>query len=236
MSKLELNSTSVLATIKHLGLRIEERFPGSGLYYLAEELFLYSKDINQDINNLARPIIWIKLINIFLITIIVLAGIGTAYTVHLPGSFHFFDIIQTIEAGINDIVLIGAGIFFLISLEQRVKRKRALKSLHKLRSIVHVIDMHQLTKDPAKLLSGSSSTKSSPKIEYDHFMLSRYLDYCSEMLSLVGKLAALYMKESDDQTVLESVNEIESLATSLSGKIWQKLIILHNNKEAVSIA
>jgi hypothetical protein len=37
-----------------------------------------------------------------------------------------------LEAAINDIVLIGAGIFFLISAETRIKRRRVLNSLHRL--------------------------------------------------------------------------------------------------------
>ena len=55
----------------------------------------------------------------------------------------------------------------------------------------------------------------------------RYLDYCSEMLSLTGKLAALYMQNMRDPIVIESVNEIEDLTTSLSRKIWQKIMILN---------
>jgi len=49
------------------------------------------------------------------------------------------------------------------------------------------------------------------------------------MLSLTGKLAALYVQNFDDSVVLSSVDEIESLTTGLSGKIWQKLMILHEN-------
>ena len=40
--------------------------------------------------------------------------------------------------------------------------KEALKALHELRSLIHVIDMHQLTKDPERLLSEHSRTDSSP--------------------------------------------------------------------------
>ena len=49
----------------------------------------------------------------------------------------------------NIIVLMGAALFFLVTIEDRLKRRRALTALHELRSIVHVIDMHQLTKDPS---------------------------------------------------------------------------------------
>jgi hypothetical protein len=59
------------------------------------------------------------------------------------------------------------------------------------------------------------------------FELSRYLDYCSEMLSITGKIAALYIQDFDDDGALAAVNEVESLTTGLSRKIWQKLMILY---------
>jgi hypothetical protein len=59
------------------------------------------------------------------------------------------------------------------------------------------------------------------------FELSRYLDYCSEALSLAGKVAALYLKGFDDPVALQAVNEVEDLTTGLSRKIWQKLTILY---------
>jgi hypothetical protein len=58
------------------------------------------------------------------------------------------------------------------------------------------------------------------------FELSRYLDYCSEMLSLLSKSAALYIQDFDDPVTISTVNEIESLASGLSAKIWQKIMIL----------
>ncbi len=53
--------------------------------------------------------------------------------------------------------------------------------------------------------------------------VERYLDYCSEMLSLVGKTAALCAEESRDNVVLETVSRIETLTVGLSRKIWQKI-------------
>jgi hypothetical protein len=58
------------------------------------------------------------------------------------------------------------------------------------------------------------------------FELIRYLDYCSEMLSLTGKLAALYMQNMRDPVIIDAVTEIEELTTNLSRKIWQKIMIL----------
>ena len=56
--------------------------------------------------------------------------------------------------------------------------------------------------------------------------LSRYLDYCSEMLALIAKLAALYAGRARDREVTAGVVEIEELTSDLGRKIWQKIMIL----------
>jgi len=135
--------------------------------------------------------------------------------------------VQAVEAGINDLVFVGVAIYFLATLEARIKRQRALKAIHELRALAHIVDMHQLTKDPHVILSPGPATRSSPKRTMTDFELSRYLDYCSEMLSLIGKVAALYVQRFDDPVALSAVNEMEDLTTGLSRKIWQKIMILN---------
>ena len=46
------------------------------------------------------------------------------------------------------------------------------------------------------------------------------------MLSILGKVAAPYVQNFDDEVALAAVNEIEALMTGLSRKIWQKIMIL----------
>ncbi len=58
------------------------------------------------------------------------------------------------------------------------------------------------------------------------FELSRYLDYCSEMLAVIAKLAALYAEQIQDPAVIAAVNEMETLTSDLGRKIWQKIMIL----------
>jgi hypothetical protein len=117
-------------------------------------------------------------------------------------------------------------VFFLVTIEERLKRYRALKALHELRSIVHVIDMHQLTKDPSAEVSIAGKTASSPARTLTRYELTRYLDYCSEMLSLTSKVAVLFAQSFPDETVTEAVSDIERIAAGLAQKIWQKIIIL----------
>ena len=70
-------------------------------------------------------------------------------------------------------------------------------------------------------------TDVSPQIDLTPAELVRYLDYCSEMLALTGKLAALYVQNFNDMVALAAVNEIESLTTGLSRKIWQKMMVMY---------
>jgi hypothetical protein len=87
--------------------------------------------------------------------------------------------------------------------------------------------MHQLTKDPEQLVNNPPATASSPTRTMSRTELGRYLDYCSEMLSVTSKIAALYVERFDDSVTLAAVNEIESLTAGLSRKIWQKITMLN---------
>ncbi|HQH27140.1 MAG TPA: hypothetical protein PLP17_07065, partial [Oligoflexia bacterium] len=85
-------------------------------------------------------------------------------------------------------------------------------------------------KDPEGLLNRGPATLSSPTAHrmMTPFELGRYLDYCTELLSLCGKIAVLYVQNFSDPLAVAAVNEIETLTTDLSRKIWQKLVILHS--------
>ncbi len=135
------------------------------------------------------------------------------------------DLLHGLESAVNLLILFGGAVWFVLTLEERAKRRRALDALHRLRSMAHVIDMHQLTKNPTVLLDGPR-TAASPERGMSQFELTRYLDYCAEMLSLLGKLAALYAERVRDNVVIAAVNDIEVLTTGLGRKIWQKITII----------
>jgi hypothetical protein len=46
------------------------------------------------------------------------------------------------------------------------------------------------------------------------------------MLSLAGKIAALYGEGFDDPQGLKAVNDVEELCIGLQRKIWQKMVLL----------
>ncbi|MFN0079328.1 MAG: hypothetical protein ACKVY0_22925 [Prosthecobacter sp.] len=226
----QLNPELLVATVEQLSKRVGERFPQAGLFKVSRHLCDIATESRKRVSKSARRSIWIRCL-IGLLLVLLMAGIAMSVAAFKiqpkPGSVTWLEFVQVLESGINDIILVGAGIFFLASLENRMRRRRILKALHELRSLAHVIDMHQLTKDPQRAAGVLIATPSSPRSELSPDQLIRYLDYCSEMLSLVGKLAALYLQRSDDAVVLSTVDEIEGLTTGLSRKIWQKLMIIH---------
>ena len=123
-------------------------------------------------------------------------------------------------------VFIGAAFGFFVSWENRIKRKRALAAIHELRAMAHIVDMHQLTKDPESCFGPGLSSASAPKRLMTPFDLNRYLDYASEALALISKIAALYAQGFQDTVLLDAVDDVEELTSGFSRKIWQKITIL----------
>ncbi|WP_271765046.1 hypothetical protein [Aquimarina algiphila] len=227
---IRLEPNKIIKTIDLLEKRVADRFPNSGLNTLCLQFLNTTQKTKQSIEWISSPNITLRVFS-YLIILIGLGGLVYSITyIDLKlGKTTLANVVTISEAIFNDIILLGAAIFFLVSLESRLKMKRALKSLNELRVIAHVIDMHQLTKDPNVTDLSESATENSPKRSLTPFQLQRYLDYCSEATALVGKVAALYSQSLPDEKVVRAVNEIEILTTGLSRKIWQKLIILNNS-------
>lgn len=222
-----LDSEKTIATLRILANRIDERFPGASLSKVCRELLAIAEETSGRIRWLSRSLIGIRIAVVVVITGGGYLGFTLARYIRLESDGFR---IEELEAATNAVVLIGAALLFLFTLETRIKRRRTLHALHELRAISHVIDMHQLTKDPGHVIAGSGqTTPSSPVRTLTPFQLTRYLDYCSEMLSFVGKLAALYAQSISDSVVLQAVNDIETLTNSISRRIWQKIMILDND-------
>lgn len=222
-----LDPGQIVATAHTLQRRIGERFPDSGLSRVAAELAQAAEETSARIHDLRQPRWGLRagtgLLVVVLVTVALLAVSAMRWPASLTDLGAF---VQLLESAINDVVFLGIAIAFLVTIEGRLRRREALRALHELRSLVHIVDMHQLTKDPDHFLPDRATTASSPARTLTPAQLTRYLDYCSEMLSLVGKVAALYAQQLDDPVVLAAVNELETLTTGLSGKIWQKIVIL----------
>jgi hypothetical protein len=158
-------------------------------------------------------------------------ALGVAlYGVRFGGpSGGLIEALQGFESLVNDAVFVGIAVYFLLNIEVRVKRGKALGALHVLRSLAHIIDMHQLTKDPERIVNKVGSTASSPIRSMTPFELTRYLDYCTEMLAIISKIAAVYVQELGDAVTVDAASAVEELAVNLSRAIWQKIMILERS-------
>lgn len=229
-----LEETAIIETITLLRNRVAERFPERGLAQTAGFLVELATRTARETARLQR-INWLVLL---LQTVAFGAGVFALFWFRdlMPdvtfSAMNVGDFAQALEAAFNIVVLVGIALFFLAGLDARFKRQAALAGLYRLRAITHVIDMHQLAKDPASIL-GRERTDSSPARDLSRDQLLRYLDYCTEMLSMIGKLAALYVQGLPDPVIISSANDIEVLTTNLSRKIWQKILIVKDERPAV---
>ena len=233
-----LDENKILQTLRTLGQRIEERFPESGLSRVSAELLAVGEETRRNVEFIRNPhwpvriaatVCIVGILAVFVsafVTVVTLVQAERAQAALGSAA----EVVQAIESLVQEAVFLGIAIWFFLSLESRLKRRRALRAIHELRSIAHIVDMHQLTKDPERMFSSQPNTASSPVRTMDREQLGRYLDYCSELLSLTSKLAALYVQYRNDPIVLDAVSEVEQLSGDLSSKIWQKITLLDGSR------
>lgn len=228
-----LDPRKIIETLETLERRIGERFPGAGLARVCGELKRFAAENTARVRRIASPNVGLRafILAIVILSIVMLGYVGSVIEFKRDAD-NLYGVVQGIDAFINVIIVGGAALIFLLTIEERLRRRRALADLHGLRSIIHVIDMHQLTKDPSHGARLGSSTPSSPERTLTPYELSRYLDYCSEMLSLSAKTAALYAQAIPDPVIIEAVADIERLTAGLSAKIWQKIMIVEQSRLA----
>ena len=228
-----LDYAEIARTLEQLHSRITERFPGSGLSNVCEELVAVGKETNECVEFLRSPHWRVRIpVAAAMIGMLLVVVVAVGKTLELPAHIDGReDVIQVIDAASSSAVFIGLAFLYLFTIEPKLKQRRALTVAHQLRSLAHVIDMHQLTKDPERLLSPETpDTSTSPERIASPRLLGRYLDYCSELLSVTSKLSALLIQHFNDPVVLGAVDEIETLTTGLSGKIWQKIQLLDTGR------
>ncbi|RWM03985.1 MAG: hypothetical protein EOR68_05185 [Mesorhizobium sp.] len=228
-----LDPQLIIETAERLEGRIGERFPDAGLRGVAAELVSLSRDLAKAARELETPIWWLRgvIIAAFIAGVAVFLFVGTILPLdRISRADDAVQSMQGIEATINTVILAVLGLLALVRTEERIKRKKVFRQLHGLRSLIHVIDMHQLTKDPAALSAEFRPTAHSPARLTNAADLARYLDYCSEMLSITGKVAALFAQSVNDDVVVDGVNDIENLSSNLSRKIWQKITLIEGRR------
>lgn len=224
-----LNTDQIVATVEKLSARMEARFGGRGLTSVSQELVALAREETGLAKRLSRPRVLLRALSYLLILSAVAVVAYVLWTLKLefraePG--FSFGMLEGVEAFINLLILLFAAIWFLLNLENRVKRHDALVRINQLRSIAHVIDMHQLSKDPMADLHEGEQSETPPESDLHGFELVRYLDYCADLLAIIGKLAAVYAQYHDDEVVIGAVTDLERLTSELSRKVWQKITVL----------
>ena len=229
----QLKVEPVRRTLQLLHDRIQARFPYRGLRQAAEDLLALVDEVGAVSETTQSKIRTARVWSRGLMALI-LVGTAVALMLAVHDALVSDDRLRTsldwlplIQTAIGDVVYAGIAVFFLYSFPERIRRGRTLALLHQLRSMAHVIDMHQLTKDPEMLRESYRPTGLGRPLDLTRDEMERYFEYCSEMFSLVGKTAALCAEESRDAVVLDTVSTIESLTVGMSRKIWQKISILN---------
>jgi hypothetical protein len=226
-----LDPTAVQATVDRLVMRITRRFPDRNLGRVAAELSGLVVEVSEQSSADRRRNRAIGVVcRAAGIAIVALAIIAIILAIRdarpESGGIRGVQWLSVLERGIADLVYASIAVYFLMSLPNRLTRRRLLALLHRLRSLAHVVDMHQLTKDPERLQERFHGTDVTLAFTLDAAQLANYLDYCTEILSLVAKTAALCAEESTDAVVLDTVSEVETLTVGLSREIWQKISLL----------
>ena len=236
-----LDALEVRAVITYLGERIDEFLPNHpGLRSVTDELGRFVDDLvegSRRSDRRRRGLTWLSRVLIVVVVLAALVATGFALRDALARrtGLPALEWLPVVESGVQDLVFAGIAVWFLLSLADRVARDELLRRLHRLRSLAHVIDMHQMSKDPAALLPDIRVTPQGHDVVSARSLSVRdyalYLDYCSELMSLTSKAAALCAEESTDALVLDTVSEIETLTTGMSRKIWQKISLLQAEDE-----
>lgn len=223
-----LDSQRIVETVQVLQRRIEGRFPDSGLGRVVTELLRVAEETIARAHWIQKPHLLLRCAAAILSAAIIALLAGMMLHIRQFQFDDYTNSIQVLEASINSVIFIGAAILFLVSWENRIKRRRALKAIHELRALAHIVDMHQLTKDPESYFGRGQHAASPQRRAMTPFELNRYLDYCSEALALISKIAALYVQEFQDPVLLDAVDDVEDLTSGFSRKIWQKITLLEN--------
>jgi hypothetical protein len=227
-----LDAHCLTTTIDRLVQRIGCRFPKAGLVGVAKSVARVTREASHRAEWIRKPN-WLLRLGLLALALLVLAGGGAIVWELRETSTPLERVLEVLKSLGGATVYVGAVVFFFVTLETRLKRARALEALHELRALAHIIDMHQLTKDPERvgqpLDDRSTDGPMSPEA------VNQYLHYCTEMLAIVSKIPQLYIQNFPDATTLAAVDQFESLATGLSQKIWQKIMILDRVQGACAL-
>jgi hypothetical protein len=209
-----LRADKLIETADRLASRVVGRFPEANLGKVAVAVADVTRNAVATAERINRPN-WALRVGLIALAVGIVAVAVTMAVVGINDSKQFMEIVR-VASGAG--LWLGAVAVFFWTLETRLRRGKVVKALHELRGLAHIIDMHQLSKDP------ECGAEADPA--YSREGLGFYLNYCSEMLAILSKIGQLYVEDFPDGTTLAAVDQLERLTSGLSQKIWQKVMIL----------
>ena len=222
----KIDVTQIVSTAERLLRRSRERFPEAGLNELLSELLETSEASHGAVAKASRPAWWLRVI-----LVACLVGF-TSFLLWVSRLVRSSDdimnvtvLVQTIWACVELLAVFGGSVVVMFSAEGKLRRRPLIKILSELRSLAHIIDLHQMPLLPPDLRSSLPPTASSPVSgsSMEAALLARYLGYSVEALGLVGLLSAYCAQDVSDQKVLDLAEQTENLALGLSQKITNKI-------------
>ena len=216
-SKLEVDS--ILGAIKNLQHKIEITFPDRGLRFTIGVLKKEAEQIsNMDSNKskYQKMSAWVVTIGVPILLFVIIIYCAFKFLDFDGHAFNGFDDVD----GLVNLVFLSVVVGILIRQSYKITRRTStMKRLHRIRSLIHVLDMKQQNK---KYYNKCITNKRALTTEESIF----YLDDCSQAISLASKVSALMIEGHNDSLVIAAVSEIDSLCSGISTKIWQKIAVL----------
>ena len=145
----EINPTKLIDSVGKMADRVEEQFPSSGLSAVANEVAAVAEGTVARVAEIKKPRIGLR-IGVGIMVLLVLSG---------PLLFSFLlsfseevtnlgDFLEATDAGLHMLLVLAGGIYFLVGMENRMRRNQALDAIAEFRSLTHLVDLHQINKNP----------------------------------------------------------------------------------------
>jgi hypothetical protein len=206
-----LDPAKLIKTSATLAGWIDKDFNHSHLSAVAANVQRLTQEAVVTAQRIRRPI-WPLRVGIWGLCLAFLAG-----AVHQLVTHRLDEVLRFLDETKGAALYLGAFLLGFITLEVRLKRRRAIKAINELRAVAHIVDMHQLAKD--QTIGEFREQTTAEK-------MNGYLHACIALLALLSKIGQLYVEHFPDTVATQSVNEFEMIATGLSNKIWMKILSL----------
>jgi hypothetical protein len=215
-----LDPEKLIKTSADLEQWITKEFHEAHLAVVAREVHAFAQEAVAKAERIRQPI-WPLRLGIW--TVVVLTALGA---IHGVVTHELADVLKFLDTTKGAAVYLSVFGAIFIGLEIRWKRYRALKAVAEIRALAHIVDMHQLAKDPP--IEQFRQNGQQVKVE-------EYLHACTALLALLSKVAQFYVENFPDPAATNAVNDFEMITTGLSNKIWMKILSMKKT-EALSIS